>query len=71
MKWISVFLLPFLVSCAFLDGISRLGADLDLGLGGLLAEAVDVRLTAHVALERTGYEKPGVAAAGAPDRGFL
>jgi len=71
MKWLTCCLLPLLAGCAFFEGFTRLGADLTLGLGGLLAEAVDLRLEAHVAIERVGNEKPVAVDAGGPDRGFL
>jgi hypothetical protein len=65
-------LIPLLFSgCAFWNDANRVGGDFDLGIDGLLAQAVGVHLKASVAIERkVGYEKDGPAA-GAPDRGFL
>jgi hypothetical protein len=65
--------LAFAVSgCAFFEEVNRLGADLDVGLGGLLADAVDIRVKASVAIERSGAHETDPAAGGAGgDRGFL
>lgn len=72
MRWLWP-LVPFLFTgCAFFNEVNRLGADLDFGLGGILAEAIDVRLKASVAVERGGAdEKADAPGAGGGDRGFL
>jgi hypothetical protein len=60
-----------LSGCAFWNDADRVGADLDLGLDGILANVAGIHLKAGVAIERkVGYEKNGPAAGGA-DRGFL
>jgi hypothetical protein len=60
----------FLSGCAFVNDANRLGADLDLGIDGIIANVAGVHLKTSVAIERSKDEaKPG--GAGAIDRGFL
>jgi hypothetical protein len=60
--------------CSFFNDVNRLGADLDVGLGGgVLANAIgDVHVKGSLALERRDGNAKGTPAGGTDsDRGFL
>jgi hypothetical protein len=60
--------------CSFFNDVNRLGADLDVGLGGgVLANAIgDVHVKGSLALERRdGNAKDTPAGGAGGDRGFL
>lgn len=69
--------LAFLTSgCAIAERSDKFGADLDVGIGGLLSYVADFRLKASIGFSKTCYHKEDRNEAmlrnpGAHDRGFL
>jgi hypothetical protein len=73
MKTLTCVLIFFLTGCAIADRSDKFGADLDIGIGGILSYVVDLRLKASVGFSKTCGGKDEKLPDGSPadDWGFL